>query len=111
MQPVKKIERKRSIDYYYESPLKDKTHTEVSVYYTMGGTSILSGDYTARGIYLSVVPVDYSNVSISRTLFVGYKTLLEGLERFSKSKLEAYKDYLNIDHPMVQDLVEKVQSH
>lgn len=109
MQPVKTIERDRSVDYIYEYPVKGKSHIEVSVYYTTGGTSYFSGDYTKRGIYVSVVPVDYSEFSISRTLFTGYKHLLEETARFSKGKLKSYSDYLNIDNPTVAYLIKGLE--
>ena len=83
--------------YIERDDLKDATHLEVSVYYSLGGANFLSGGTTPRGYYLSVNPVTKSTGIISYTLFTRSARLLFETQRFTAKQferaVEMAKDY------------------
>ena len=63
--------------------LKDATHLEISVYYSKGGLSYLTGESSPRGYYISVTPVTKSNGMVRFTMFTGRRRLLLETKRYS----------------------------
>jgi len=109
MTPFKVKEKKDSVDYYYDYPLKGYKSVKVSLYYSLGGMNYFTGKVDPRGIYLSVTPVTVNDmggwISESYTMFSGFKHLVKEINRFSKKQLELCKDYLNWENSMVQTLI------
>lgn len=79
---------------YVPAPGPDATHVRVSVWYDLGGLNHFSGGSEPRGIYLSAAPVTLEAWEGSRIerakMFKGRKVLLEGLNRLSQKKLDAW---------------------
>ncbi len=69
--------------YIERNDLKGASHLQVSVYYTKGGTSFMTGGTTPRGYYLSVKPVTKRDNMVSFVMFSGHRRLLLETSRFS----------------------------
>lgn len=70
------------------------THIKVVLYYTKGGINYFTCKVEARGIYLSVTPVEVSNgkgyTSESYTAFSGIKQILHETARYNAKFFDAY---------------------
>lgn len=70
------------------------THLKFTVWYDKGGANCFTGSVDPRGIYMSAAPVTlepWQGSTIERaTLFRGRKVLVEGLNRYSLKKFEAW---------------------
>jgi hypothetical protein len=85
----------------------------VSVYYTRGGYSFISGESSRRGFYVSLTPCKYDNMSFQYSAFSGYKTLLEEASRFNKKKLQSLVEevFSNLDtHPELQKMYQALKA-
>jgi hypothetical protein len=72
--------------YEEHSGLKDATHLEISVYYTKGGSSILSGSTIPRGYYLAIKPVNIRGNCVRFVVFTGRRKLLLETARFNSKQ-------------------------
>ena len=64
----------------------------LSIFYTLGGLSYLSGETSPRGYYVSVTPVSESHGCISMRLFNGFKKLLQPAKRYSAKTLPGLEE-------------------
>lgn len=70
------------------------THVKVLLYYTKGGMNYFTSKVEARGIYLSVTPVEISGgngyTSESYTAFSGIKQIVLETARYNAKFFDAY---------------------
>jgi len=74
---------------------KNITHLKVELYYDLGGANYFSGSVEARGIKLSVSPVQREerndNIVVeSYTAFSGFKKLVKEMARYNKKTCENF---------------------
>lgn len=94
--------------YIENNNLQDATHVEVSVSYSKGGMSYITGKTSPRGYYISVTPVTKNDDMVSFILFTGYKQLLFEANRYSDKQFECAVEMSgSIEAEMVAAVVEK----
>ena len=87
----------------YEN-LKNATHIEVEVHYSLGGLNF-SGGSSARGYYLSVKPVTVRGNTVSYNLFSGVSRLLLVVNRYSDRQ---FKQAVELSEAVKDELVRQV---
>lgn len=105
--PFTSDEREREVSYYFDVPFLNEPHTEVSVYYTKGGSNYFTGGVSQRGYYLSVRAVAKSEFGIRFSLMgAGLKQLILPAKRFNKKDFaEVVEFQLDWQHPDVEHLI------
>lgn len=94
--------------YIENNNLQDATHIEVSVSYSKGGLSYITGKTSPRGYYISVTPVTKNDDMVSFILFTGYRQLLFEADRYSAKQFEVAVEMSgSIEAEMVAAVVEK----
>ena len=86
---------------------RNATHLKIEVYYHLGGYNYFTYRKEARGYYISVSPVEHSNINgvvmESYTAFSGSKYLLKEVSRKSaKAEAEAEKIAEGIERDLIR---------